>query len=73
MKMLRDDAKLMFENYWQLADHLKESKDDKGLKIFTAAIKSSETLIFGLIDVINELALDNDKELFIKPEKEVKK
>ena len=71
--MFKDDAILMFENYWQLIDHLKEKKDDKGLKILAVAIKSSETLIFGLIGVINELALNNDKELFIKPEEEVKK
>ena len=69
--MFKDDAALMFKNYKQLVVHLKEEKDDKGLKIFTDVVKNSDTLISGLVEVINELALSNDKELFTKAKGEV--
>ena len=69
--MFKDDAELMFKSYEQMMVHLKEKKDDKGLKIFTEAVKNSKTLISGLAEVINELALSDDKELFTRAKGEV--
>ena len=72
IKMLKDDATLMFDNYKQLMVYLTEKKDKKGLEIFREVVESTDLFVSGLFE-LHEKVVNQIKEGKIEFVQEVKK